>query len=302
MSASSIRSPGTPRPAHGASVRLPLMPEPSAQPPRDADPPAEARPTPRESEAWRVVKALGPANLLAIGALALPPLGGFVLLYYLNSVGDWLRGHEEAGVALYIAGFAVFSGLSLLPTYTTAILGGWAFGFGLGFPAALAGFLLGSLLAYGVCRAVARDRAERVIEQRPLWRAVRDALIGSGFGRTLGIVALIRLPFNSPFAATNLVFASVKVPLGAYLLGTLVGMAPRTGLMVYLATQLKGAMAKDAVSATTPWWYWALGAVLFVVVVVVIASVAKRAVAKVVGGMDGASRSRASASEPTARA
>lgn len=252
---------------------------PTAVPEAGASSPALASP-PAAPEWWKVVRALGPTNLLAIGALVLPPLGGAVLLVYLNTVGEWLRGHEEAGVVLYIAGFAVFSGLSLLPTYTTAILGGWAFGFGLGLPAALAGFLLGSLLAYMICRAVAQDRAQRVIEQRPRWRAVRDALIGSGFARTLGIVALIRLPFNSPFAATNLVLASVKVPLGTYLLGTLIGMTPRTALMVYLATQVKGAMAKDAASAT-PTWFILVGIVLFLVVAAVVASIAKRALAGV---------------------
>ncbi len=230
---------------------------------------------------FALIKRMGPASVLAVGAMILPPLGSAVLFVYMNSVGTWLRGHDELGVAIYVAGFIVLSGLALLPTYATAILGGWAFGFALGFPAALVGFLGGALLAYAICRVVTGNRVQAIIEEKATWRAVRDALVGSGFWRTLLIVTLVRVPPNSPFAVTNLVMASVKVKLLPFVLGTLIGMAPRTGLVLYLAVQLRNMLAAEAADARPPWWFITAGIVLTLIVLVVLGKIGQAAVKRV---------------------
>jgi len=181
----------------------------------------------------------------------------------------------------------VLSGLALLPTYAQAILGGWAFGIGVGLPAALAGFFGGSLIGYAVASRFASERAMAVLDEHPRWMAVRDALVGdgagSGFWRTLGIVSLVRLPPNSPFALTNLLMASVRVPRLAFALGTLIGMAPRTAVVLYLATLIQGEISRDAVRGAKPWWFVPLAIVLAIVVLVVIMRIANRAVQRVVG-------------------
>jgi uncharacterized membrane protein YdjX (TVP38/TMEM64 family) len=225
------------------------------------------------------IKRLGPASVLAAGAAVLPPLGSIVLFTYMNTVGEWLRSHEHEGIAMYIVGFSVFAGLALLPTYASAILGGWAFGFNVGFPAALCGFLGGALIAYGVCRPTAGDRVEKIIAEKPKWKAVRDALVGGSALKTLGIVTLLRVPPNSPFALTNLVLSSVKVPLWIFLLGTLVGMAPRTAVAVFIASKLQNQLASE-VAEQRPWWIIAAGIVLSLVVLGVVGLIAQKALAK----------------------
>lgn len=237
-----------------------------------------------------VVGKLGPAAPLAVAWAVLPPLGSVVLFMYLGTIGAWLRGHEAAGIVLYASAFAVLAGMALLPTYASAILGGWAFGFGLGFPAALAGFCGGAIIGYLIARGAARDRAVKLIEEHEKWRIVRDALIGDtsagrdghGFWKMLGVVALVRLPPNSPFAITNLVMASVKVRFVPYLLGTLIGMAPRTGAAVYIAATLRE-MAADEVAKQRPWWWIGVGIVLTLIVLGVLGSVAGRALRRVAG-------------------
>mgnify|MGYP000078054023 CR=1 FL=1 len=229
-----------------------------------------------------VVKRLGPASVLAAGATVLPPLGSIALFAYMNSVGDWLRSHGGEGIAMYIAGFAVFAGLALLPTYASAILGGWAFGFSVGFPAAMCGFLGGALIAYGVCRPAASDRVEKIIAEKPKWKAVRDALVGGSALKTLAIVMLLRLPPNSPFALTNLVLSSVKVPVWIFLLGTLVGMAPRTAVAVLIASRLQNQLASEA-AQQRPWWTIAGGIVLSLIVLCVIGYIAQTALKKITG-------------------
>lgn len=217
------------------------------------------------SSAAATFKKFGAAGPLALVAAGMPAIAGFVLLGSLNTVGPWLRSHEGAGFALYVAAFAVLAGLALLPTYAQSILGGWAFGFALGFPGALAGFLGGATIGYVVARRAASKNVGEVLRDHPKWQAVRDALVGRGFWKTLGVVALLRLPLNSPFALSNLVFGSTKVALVPYLLGTLIGMAPRTGIAVYLAHSVRNLTAAEAAKQRPDWMIWAgIGSVIVV--------------------------------------
>ncbi|HEX2838370.1 MAG TPA: VTT domain-containing protein [Phycisphaerales bacterium] len=236
--------------------------------------------TPAPQSWWDYAVRLGPASLLAVGATFLPIAGSVLLLANINIVGEWLRSHGSQGVAMYIAGFAFFAGVALLPTYSSAILGGWAFGFAVGLPAALAGFLGGSLIGYAVARPASAERVNRLIDEKPQWKAVRDALMGGSKGKTLLIVTLLRLPPNSPFALTNLVLASVRTPLWIYVVGTLIGMTPRTALVLYIASQVQGKMADEAAKGK-PWWWIAAGIGATVVVLGIIGLIAKKALAKV---------------------
>lgn len=237
-----------------------------------------------------LLKRLGFASVLAIAAVALPPISGFLVLGYMDTIARWFDSHREYGLAIYIAAFAVLSGLALLPTYAQAILGGWAFGIVGGFPAAMLGFTGGALIGYGVARPTASDRVTKVIDSEPKWAAVRDALLPSSQGRkggtlrTLAIVTLLRLPPNSPFAITNFVLASVRVPLWIYCIGTIIGMAPRTFAAVWLGHALHGQIAsitKEEIKKGTPWWLFALGIVAMVVVLAVIGLIANRAIERV---------------------
>lgn len=227
-------------------------------------------------------KRLGPAAFLAAAALFLPLLGSLVLFTYIDTIGTWLRSHGIAGLALYAAAFAILAGLAILPTYASAILGGWAFGLALGLPGALCGFVGGSLIGYATGRLSARDRAEKIIKEQPRWDAVRAALVGSGFWKTLGIVTLIRVPPNSPFAFTNLVLSSLKTNVLAYTLGTFLGMLPRTTIVIFVASQFKNLTAAEA-AERKPIWLVAGGVVLAVLVLCVLGAIAKKALDKVTG-------------------
>lgn len=191
--------------------------------------------TPDADRARTATRRLAP---LAIVSLVLPPLGAALLIGYLSRIGPWLQSLGEQGIALYVAGFAVLGGLALLPTYAPAILGGWAFGDGLGIPAALTGFVLASAINYAWAHRVSGHHADTLLAERPRWLAVRNALVGRSWWKTLLVVALVRLPPNSPFALSNAAMAAARVPLAAYLAGTLVGLAPRTTVAVKAGSHL----------------------------------------------------------------
>lgn len=222
------------------------------------------------------LKRLGPLAWVGLIASTLPPLGSIVLLTKIEAVSQWLRSSEALGPAVYIAGFSVCAGLALLPTYATAVLGGWAFGWVIGLPCAMLGFTGASLIAYAIGRRVSGDRVHRILADKPKWNTIARALFGSGRGKTLLIVSLVRLPPNSPFALANLVLASVGVPLPIYLLGTFLGMLPRTAAVVYAASHLQQLSFEDGAD----WRYFAAGIAMTIGVLWVLWYISKRALAR----------------------
>ncbi len=226
-----------------------------------------------------IVRRLGPVAPLAVVAGTMPAISGLVLLGSLKWTGHWLQAHGDLGVVIYVTGFAVCAGLALLPTYAQSVMGGWAFGRLVGPTAAMTGAVIGASLAYLVARRASGDRVVGLIEEQPKWKAVCDALIGGGFWKTLLIVTLLRVPPNSPFAMTNLVMGATRVRPLAYVLGTLIGMSPRTVVAALIGAQLS---ELDFTNARQT-WFWVSGIVVAVIVVGIIGTLANRAVARVTG-------------------
>lgn len=243
-----------------------------------ADPQNQASPQQTTGSVADTLAGLGPAGLLAALASFLPAVGGAALATYVDTVGKWLKSHGSQGLVMYSLGFAVLAGLALAPTHVCAFLGGWAFGLEQGVVVALLGFLGGALLAYAIARPTAATRVEKILAKNAKLKTIRDALVGGSNAKTLGIVTLVRVPLT-PFALTNLVLASVRVPLWIYMLGTLVGMIPRTAVVVWLGSQLQNQLASEA-SKQKPWWLVAGGIALSLVALWICGAIANKALAK----------------------
>jgi uncharacterized membrane protein YdjX (TVP38/TMEM64 family) len=188
---------------------------------------------------------LGPAGLLALFWLAAPGIAGLCLLYQLGAAAEWLRARGDVALVVYAAIFLVTSGIGLLPTTAQAVLGGWVFGPGKALLAASAAFGGAALLGLLITRTVAGKRVENFLNTKREARAIRDALIGRGFLQTTAIVALLRLPPQSPFAFTNLVMVSTGVAAAPFLLGTILGMVPRTLVVMLFASAAAQTGAED---------------------------------------------------------
>jgi len=232
-----------------------------------------------------VLRRLGPAAILGGLWAVFPAIGGILLLVYINDISMFLREHAVLGLIMYVVIFIFSAGLGALPTYSQSILAGFAFGVVEGFAAAIVGFTGASLVGYIVAQTIARSRMEAEIQSHPKAKIVRDSLVGRGFWSTLGIVTLIRVPPNSPFALTNLALAGAGVRWPAYVIGTVVGLAPRTFAAVYLAAQFAeqqgaSAAAKDLAEADKPVWWLPANIAVVIVVMIVIGAIAKRALAK----------------------
>lgn len=195
------------------------------------------------------------STALGILWVTTPPLFGFWILAEIGLIGDWLlsmggptigaSGVPLLGLALYSLLFMACSGVGVLPTYAQAILGGWIFGFWLGTPAALLGFTGGAGIGWVICRLISRDSVVNWIDRKPKWSAVRHAFVEDGFWRTLGIVIMIRIPPNSPFSLTNLAMSAGGAKPLPYLVGTLLGMTPRTAIACAFAAAAAADGSKD---------------------------------------------------------
>jgi uncharacterized membrane protein YdjX (TVP38/TMEM64 family) len=224
------------------------------------------------------VRGLGSFGPVAALALILPGLGGLVLVALLPTLAPLLREHLWWGLVIYSTGFIVLAGLAILPTYSLALLAGWAFGFGYGFPAALVGYMGGALVGYAVGRRSAQRHVVELLARHRKWDAVYRALLTGSPGRVILLIALVRLPPTFPFAALNLVLAAARVPPGRYLLGSFLGMAPRTVVTVWAAAQAARYL-RDPTKLLEEgvWWHVLGGLAGAAVAVTVLTLIARRA-------------------------
>lgn len=188
---------------------------------------------------FSTLRRLGPVGPVAVISATLPGVLGVVLLTQLETVSPWFRDHPYQGPLLYVVCYIVLAGLPLLPTYAITMLGGWAFGPVAGFVWAIVGYFFALLFAYSWLHWITKDRVMHVIEEHPKWLAVRNGLVGQKRWKTVLTVALLRLPPTVPFAVVNIVLVSARVRFRDIVVGSLIGVVPRTMALVYLASQMQ---------------------------------------------------------------
>lgn len=217
----------------------------------------------------REAGALGP---LALYTVAMPAISVPVLI---ATQASWFPALDEGGTAvvpLYVIGAALLVGLSLIPTHAVSLVAGLLYGVGAGSAVAMGSVMLGAAVGYGALRPLVRRRALAGLERRPRAAAVLNALVNSDARRTIGLVALVRLSPVMPFAATNLLMASAGVGAREFLVGSLLGLAPRVIAVVFVGAGLSELDLSQSLDTT----WWIVGMVATVVTLVVIGRAAKR--------------------------
>ncbi|HVZ95011.1 MAG TPA: VTT domain-containing protein [Phycisphaerales bacterium] len=219
-------------------------------------------------EAMARVKAMGPGvALLAIASATLPMIGGFFAVGFATTLKPWVEKFGPNGWLMYAPIFALLTGCALMPTYALSFAAGVFFGLQKGAISAVTGVIVGAAVGYVWGYFVARERVMKQIDSDPRAKAVHGALVNRGFAAETGVVTLLRFPPNSPFAITNLVMSATGVNFGSYLIGTAVGMTPRTVLAAWLGAQA-GDISGAAASQPSFWKWVGLGVTAVVVIVV----------------------------------
>lgn len=191
----------------------------------------------RLAHAWRTTLALGPAGPLLVASAAGPVLGLVLLVATSGHWLPWLQ-HGDVGLAGFLAAATLAIAACLLPSHATSLVAGFVYGGGLGSSVAMGSVLVAAWLGYVVLRRVVGGRVLAAVAGSERATAVHRALLQRGPWRTVAFVALLRLSPVMPFAATNLLMAALSVPLGAFLLASALGLAPRVLGVAWLGAGL----------------------------------------------------------------
>lgn len=226
--------------------------------------------------ALALVRRLGPLGPLA-AFTALGPLAGATVLAATSE--RWYPPLEALGhgaVLWLIGATVVLAGLSLMPTHATSLVAGLLFGSFTGVVVALVGTLGAALLGFFVVRRLVGERVLEQLAHSPRASAVHDDLLRRSGWRAASIIALVRLSPIMPFAATNLTMAALGVRAPVFVVGTLIGIAPRV-----VAVVIAGAgLAELDLSTTGDARLAAIGLAATILALVVIGWLAKRALAR----------------------
>ncbi|MEM6550801.1 MAG: hypothetical protein AAF750_01490 [Planctomycetota bacterium] len=223
----------------------------------------------RDRRLWRV---FGLAGLVVV----LPGLGVLGIWEPVREGVESVRGAEGVVLLGWWGLFVVVSGVlaagAVLPTHAVSLGMGYVFGIGGGLLGALGAVVIGTVGGWGVARVLVGGRLREVVEGSEAGGVLVRVLV-EGDGRLLkvvGAVGLCRLPPQVPFALGNVVGASVGVRLGAFVLGTVLGMGPRVATVVWLGSELEafergasdwrvvvgGAVLGGLGLVVLGWWGW----------------------------------------------
>lgn len=233
-------------------------------------------PAPPQRGLKYTVKRLGPLGPFFLLTLFGPPVFSVLALGSAPLVAPWLKEQMPGSVILFMLLSVGLGGIGLLSTYTQALLAGFSFGLAYGFSAVGTGVFGAAIIGYVIGRAVSGERLTGLLEERPKIRAISRALLKSSPTRVLVLVTLLRLMPNAPFALSNLLLSSLRIPFTTYLFGTIVGLLPRTAAATFVGSQFSELDLSRSVSI----WQVGLGIVCALAIVVIIQSVAKKAVAR----------------------
>jgi phospholipase D1/2 len=211
-------------------------------------------PVERAVSSWH--KAIAGAALL----LALALLWRFTPLAELASaeaVAAWARDFGArwwAGPLLVLA--YTPASLIVFPRALLTVAAVLAFGPWIGFLCAVVGNLLAALATYLAGRLFRRDQVRAIAGVR--LNSLSHALTKRG----LVAITAIRLVPVAPFAVENVVAGAIRIPLGAYMLGTFLGMLPGELASTIFGRQLQVALLERAAVD-----YWLVATVVILLAV-----------------------------------
>lgn len=149
-----------------------------------------------------------------------------------DSIGPMLRSlAEEPWAPILVIGIYLVGGLIAFPVMILIAATAAAFGPFAGLMYATVGALSSAIVTYAVGALLGRDTLRGVIG--PRLRRVQRKIVNGG---VLAIAAIRMVPL-APFTVVNLVAGASEVRFGAYVAGTLIGMAPGLLLMSALGHQ-----------------------------------------------------------------
>ncbi len=208
------------------------MPAPEPGTPDGGDP------EPGPGGAPRAALAITLAGILVLAALvlAIEPLRtgfGDAVSGDTESLREDLRGLGVGGAMIVLA-LCLVHAVVWYPTEILNAAAGYVYGFGVGLPLLMAGWLLNAIVAYWIGRHAARPLLWRWLGRERLTAYERIVTRG-GITLLLGM----RLVPIVPFSFFSYAAGSARVPVFTFMWTTAVGYLPLTAVFVYLGSRLE---------------------------------------------------------------
>lgn len=184
------------------------------------------------------IRELGRLTPMAIVSTFLPMLGSSLLIVFGYPIGNWMRANQESGSVVFVLGVLIFCGFAIIPTNLIGILSGWAFGFTLGLLLLMSGVVGAAAISFFLNRSISAGKLTSLTSNHRRADAIHKALVNEGFWKTSLVITLIRASVAMPFAFTNFCLAAAHVPIRSYVIGTALGMLPRSASMVFVGAGL----------------------------------------------------------------
>ncbi|MFT7679383.1 MAG: putative membrane protein YdjX (TVP38/TMEM64 family), partial [Planctomycetota bacterium] len=194
----------------------------------------------------------------------------------------WLDRFLNLGAAqipIFLLLTAVLSAFSLMPTHAASLLCGMTFGIGPGTVMALVGIAMAAALGFATLRFFLRDKAVEALSHHPRAEAIHRELSQGHYLRTIALLALIRLSPAMPFATTNLLMSTTGIHILPFVIGSILGLAPRVIAVVWIGSSLTELDLSQAADRRL----LILGLVATVVVLGILRKVSKRGLAQLEG-------------------
>ena len=214
--------------------------------------------------------------ILGAATAVVPIVNSTMLLVFAPTAGNWLRLNWEIGTVIYILFAWLVCGFALLPTNVIGILCGWAFDFPLGIVLHMLAIVGAALVSSYVLSPLVGDNLQKFLARHEKAEILHKTLLDKSFKRTTLVITLLRLSPAMPFALTNLLMTAARVPLSSFLIGTFVGMLPRSAAVVFFGAGLSELNLKEPFNV----WTFVLGFVATLASVIVISYFSKEALAK----------------------
>lgn len=222
------------------------------------------------------LKELGTLTPVALVTTFLPIAGSAILITFSSPISEWFRDNLVTGSFAYVLFVIFFCGLSLLPTNVIGIICGWAFGFSFGILLHILAVVGAASLSFLIHRRIAGEKLTHVFAHHPKADAIYQALIKHSYWRTTLLICLLRLSPAMPFALTNFLMTSARVPYSSYAIGTLVGMFPRSAAVVFFGSGL----AVLDFDNPNDIWLLVFGIIATIISIIFVGIVSKRALAR----------------------
>lgn len=219
-----------------------------------------------------IVRGLGPAGPWLLVAAGGPLLGLMVLIATSSTWLPWFGEGLDSALVFWGVG-AVMAGLCMVPTQVASLVAGYLFGAWLGTVVGLLVVLVAAIIGFQLWSRVVGSRVLEAISHEPKAARVHRALLGRSAGRTIWLIALLRLSPVMPFAATNLLMASFGVRGPVFLAATVIGVGPRLVAVSLIGAELSELDWQAAGSR----WTTIVAIVATILFIVVISRIAKNA-------------------------